>query len=116
MATKQNITVVQGDDPVVALTVLSGLTAANLTGKRVEILVKTKSTTPDSAALYTLSSQGSSPKVAITDATNGLATADFSDHLATAGKFWYHAYVSDVADATLNRHTFSYGYLEIIAV
>ena len=117
MPTKQTITLLQGDDPMLALAVTLGGAAYDLTGQRVEILVKERHQAEDVDALYVLSSAGVSPKITL-DAplTLGTGTADFTDRLANAGTFWYRAYVADAANAALNRHTFAYGDLVILSV
>ena len=86
-----------------------------LTSQRVEIQVKQRST--DTTALYTLSSAGAGPKITITDVPGGLATADFTDVLTTAGTFFYHAYVAATSGTgDTNRHTWAYGQLKVVAV
>lgn len=120
MATRVDIELIQGDDPTVALTVTrivgGSVVAYPLTGKRVEIIVKADRDTPDTSALYTLSSVGVTPKITITDVPGGLATADFTDRLATADTFWYRAYASDAAgDGTVGRLTFAYGNFKVTA-
>ena len=115
MATKQSITLIEDDDPTVALTVTTAAAAAyNLSGQRVEIVVKPRANSPVADTLYTLSSVGASPKITVdTPATLGTATADFTDRLADPGVYWYHAYVADTASADTGRHTFAYGPLII---
>jgi hypothetical protein len=115
MPTKQTLTLIQGDDPNVALTVLNEQTALDLTGLRVEILVKRHHNSPDTDDVFTLSSVGSAG-ITIDNASEGLATADFSDKLETPGTFWYRAYVANAGDATVDRHTWAYGDLVILSV
>lgn len=115
MARLQEIKFIQGDDPTALITVTDDGVAFNLTGLRVEILVKATKETADADALYTLSSEGASPKITITSAAGGLATADFTDRMATSGYFWYRAYVASSADPVVNRKTFAYGPLVVDA-
>lgn len=111
MATRADLELIQGDDPTVALAVTRDGSAHNLTGLRVELLVKPSQTSDDTAAVYQLSSVGASPKITVTNAAGGLAVADFVDRLAVAGTWWYRAWVATASDPALNRQTFAYGRL-----
>lgn len=108
-----DIEMAQNDDAQVDVEVLTDIGSYDLTGKRVEILVKKKYSTPDADALYVLSSD--TGEITILDAAGGLASADFTDRLADAGTFWYHAYVASAADADVDRRTFAVGELLVAA-
>lgn len=111
MATRFDLELIQGDDPAVALAVTRDGLAHDLTGLRVELLVKPAQSSPDTDLLFQLSSVGASPKITVTNAAVGLAVADFTDRLATAGTWWYRAWVATASDAALSRQTFAYGRL-----
>jgi len=100
---------IQGDDAELAITITLNGAAYNLTGRRIEILVKASRVTPDASQLYRLSTVGASPAIVITNAAGGLAVATLTDRLVTAGTFWYRAWTAATADDTVDRKTFNYG-------
>lgn len=113
MATRQGIEFVRGDDPFVQLRVTRAGVPFDLTGRRVEVLVKASRTAPDAAQLYRLSTVGEAPAIVITDPAGGIAVADFSDRAAEAGTWWFRAWTADAADDALDRQTFAYGPLSV---
>lgn len=119
MPTNKTITLYQRDDPAVPLRVLLDIDEGqpyNLTGKRIDILVKAKATTSDDDAMFTISSAGLNPGISILDAANGLGLARFTNKFPSAGTLWYHATVADESDAQLDRLTWAYGLLIVPAV
>jgi len=112
MASKVDLELIQGDDPTVTMRITSGGVAQDLTGKRVELLVKPTRHTADSAEMFRLSSVDGG--ISVTDTVGGEAVADFTNQLATAGDFWYRAWIADAADEATDRRTFAYGSLSVI--
>lgn len=97
-----------GDDVIAGLTVLRDGLPVDLTGKRIELRVR--SSEASTVDLLTLSSvSGAPPLITITNAVGGLATADLSNLLGTAGRFWYQSWIADVTDPELDKETWAYG-------
>lgn len=87
--------VIEGNDPVVTLTVTRDGEPVDLTGSTLNLYVKASASTADASALFTYSSGGGSPKITITDATGGIASIAFAKaDLATPGTYWYKVNVT----------------------
>lgn len=108
MPTRDDVRIVQGDDSPLNLTVTHDDEPYPLTGKRIELQVRTSSldTAPE---VFQLSTEGMSPRITITDAANGLAEVDLTDLAEDQVHYWYEAWVADVSDENLDRRTFTYG-------
>lgn len=111
MATRRDLRFVQGDDPDLQLIVVRAGVRVDITGRRVDMLVKPKRQSDDADAVFTLST--TTGDILVTDAPQGVVTVPLDDHLELAGHFWYRAWVADLADAALNRSTFLYGLWEV---
>lgn len=107
MATRFDLTLNSGDDTDLILQAIRDGAPVNLTGKRVELLVKPSRQALDIEALYQLSTVTGG--ISITDSDRGLVTADLSDRLGVYGHFWYRAWVAAISDPNLDRETFAMG-------
>lgn len=114
MATQCDLTLVQGDDPTVSIVVTKDGVAHSLVNQRIEIIVKPTMTSPDTQQLYRLTTAAGGD-ITIVSVPGGTAVADFTDRLANPGRYWYRAYVASVGDPQLDRLTFAYGQLTILA-
>jgi len=108
MSTRNDLEFSQGDDTQITLQATRLGAPASLAGKRMELLVKPKAESDDVDQLFQLSSVGPAG-IVITDAPNGLAVATLTDLLDDDGEFWYRAWIAAVADATVDRETFTHG-------
>jgi len=115
MAVRTDLDFIRGDDTQLGLLVLDDDGGPlDLTGKRVELEVKTGQ---DGTTVFTLSSvDGAPPLITITDAAAGEGIADLSDLLETSGVWWYESWVADVSDPLLDKETWAYGDWRVAAV
>jgi hypothetical protein len=107
MATQTDLEFVQGDDPDLLLVVTRSGERVDITGKRVELLVKPTRQSLNEDKLFQLST--TTGDIVITDAVLGEVRVPLADRLENPGIFWYRAWVSDLSDETLNRSTFLFG-------
>lgn len=115
--TERALQVIQGDDPTLNLGVTTASGAPyDLTGQRLDFLVKAGRNTPDSSLMFLLTSQDGQGITINVDPATGLAVADFTNRFPASGKFWYRTYVAaEGTDPTVERHTWSYGDLIVVA-
>lgn len=109
MAVRIDLAFIQGDDTQLQLNVTNDdATPYDLTGKRLELLVKRYIISTD--AIFQLSSvDGAPPRITITDAVNGLATVDLTNLLDTTVSYWYDSWVADVSDPDVDKQTWAWG-------
>jgi hypothetical protein len=101
-----SLTLSEFNDMTINIAVTNNGVAFNLTGYNLNLLLKSQAGVPDSSALV-FSSQGGSPAITITNAVNGLATAQLPN--TSLNSETYSFYRLDVVNASSQQQTTVYG-------
>lgn len=112
MPKQQDLVLNQRNDETLDLAITDEAGAVeDLAGKTVEIYFKPLAATPDTDdSVITLSSGGADPAIEVTDAANGLATANVPNTDTMSDRYWW--WRCDVL-AGATRRTALYGSLKI---